>query len=119
MAIKGTVCSGFGRGKEFIQNEYYNKMLKELLSFIPYHGTLNIKVSSNSMKRLRKPIKIEGKGKFGGVDVYKAKIGKIDVAVLVPEKTSHDDTLEIIAPMNLREKFKLKDGDSLEIDIKE
>jgi riboflavin kinase len=42
----------------------------------------------------------------------------VKCAIIVPEIASYpSDMLEIIAPVNLREKLSLKDGDTLEVKV--
>jgi riboflavin kinase len=39
-------------------------------------------------------------------------------AIIVPEVENYpENVIEVIAPVNLREKFKLKDGDMVEVRI--
>jgi CTP-dependent riboflavin kinase len=45
-------------------------------------------------------------------------MGKLECAIVVPEvKDYPDDVIEIIASVNLREKFKFKDGDIAKVKI--
>lgn len=48
------------------------------------------------------------------------KKSKIKGAIVIPEKTRHEkNILEIVAPVNLRKALKLKDGDSIQIEVVE
>ena len=54
---------------------------------------------------------------FGALDCYKIKVKGIPAAVIVPERTRHDeDIVEIIAPKYLRGELKLKNKDMLVIE---
>jgi len=42
----------------------------------------------------------------------------VDGAVIIPEVGGYpDNVLEVIAPINLRERFRLKDGDYVELSL--
>lgn len=127
MSIAGELVSGVGEGRYYIGLKGYRKQFRDKLNFIPYAGTLNLKVDENIGRQfhdLSDFILIEGfrtkKRSFGGLKCAKAKIEhgnrQILAAVVKPFRTVHgDDILEIIAPYFLREKLKLKDGDKIRI----
>jgi riboflavin kinase len=127
IAISGELVSGVGEGKYYIGLKGYKKQFKDKLNFIPYSGTLNIKVDQKTGREiiaLSEFIMIDGfktkKRSFGGLKCAKAKIehGKHQIlaAVIKPFRTVHgDDILEIVAPFFLREKLKLKDGDNVRL----
>jgi riboflavin kinase len=127
LKIAGELVTGVGEGRYYIGLKGYRKQFKEKLNFIPYSGTLNLKVDEKAgreMQSLSEFIVIEGfrtkKRSFGGLKCAKAKLQinekEIIAAVIKPFRTVHgDDVLEIIAPYFLREKLKLKDGDKIRI----
>ena len=48
--------------------------------------------------------------------LYRAKIFDLDCYVVVPEVPSYPkDVLEVIAPENIRKKYKIKDGDAVTV----
>ena len=124
LLVKGKVFSGSGEGAKFIQLPWVRKQIAEKLGFIPYPGTLNIKTTGGSreLKELLKDEKaieispIEG---FCRGRCFRAiLIGNLKCAIIVPEIPNYpENTVEIIAQVNLREKFKLKDGDVIEVKI--
>ena len=124
LLVKGKVFSGSGEGAKFIQLPWVRKQIAEKLGFIPYPGTLNIKTTGGSreLKELLKDEKaieispIEG---FCRGRCFKAiLIGNLKCAIIIPEIPNYpENTVEIIALVNLREKFKLKDGDVIEVKI--
>jgi riboflavin kinase len=60
----------------------------------------------------------DGHRTYGGAKCFIAKINNVDGAVLVIERTSHDNSvLEVIAAVRLRDRLNLKDGDSVKISI--
>ena len=56
---------------------------------------------------------------LGGGRCYPAVVnGEVEGAVVVADRTSYDvSVLEVIAPVNLRERFGLRDGDSVRVEV--
>ena len=121
ITLKGRVLSGGGTGSLFVNLPWAKKQFTEKLGFNPYPGTLNLQLSSaTDVKELRdtsKGIKINSPEGFHEGRCFKALImEKLWGAVVVPDVPEYPhDLLEILAPVNLREKFGLKDG--VEIDV--
>lgn len=123
----GELVTGLGQGGYFVGLKGYKKQFKNKLNFIPYAGTLNLKVdikTGNHVRNLSNFLLIEGfstkKKTFGALKCSKAKIeinGKSAIgAVVLPFRTVHgEDIVEVIAPDFLRQKFRLKDGDKVKI----
>ena len=124
IGFEGTITSGLGKGAVFVSIDYYKDEIKKKLGFEAYPGTLNLmidKKQTNSFKKI-KPIRIGGFKKdgktFGRVSCYKIKINEIDASIVIPELTEHnEDMIEIIAPMNLKSKLKVEDGDKVKIEL--
>ena len=129
LEVVGQVFSGLGEGAYYVSMKGYRKQFLAKLGFEPFPGTMNLKLDLPVYRKIRrdlgtmKGIHIEGfrdgKRTFGGAECFKAKLNeKVEGAVLVIERTIHDDTvLEIISPVNLRKYFKLKDGDEIRVTI--
>ncbi|MBU0535955.1 MAG: DUF120 domain-containing protein [Nanoarchaeota archaeon] len=129
LKITGELVSGLGEGRYYIGLKGYKKQFKDKLNFIPYSGTLNLRVDSKTGRELQAMsefILIEGfrtkKRSFGGLKCAKAKIehknNQIVAAVIKPFRTVHgDDILEVIAPYCIREKLRLKDGSRIRMTI--
>jgi len=121
--IQGTLVSGLGEGRYYMSLAGYQKQFIEKLGFKPYIGTLNIKVDSEGRMRFLQGLKIiyidgfSTKSRtFGGIKCYAARINGVAGAVMVPERTGHDaDVMECIAPVYLRSRLKIKDGDKVTI----
>jgi|YelNatPaOPRAMG01_1025707.scaffolds.fasta_scaffold191893_2 riboflavin kinase len=122
--LEGKVFSGLGEGSYYISQPGYKKQFIEKLGFNPYPGTLNVKIEECYLRRVSllkcyPSIVIEGfsngKRSFGSVNCYKALLeDKIEGAVISALRSHYgEDVLEIIAPVNLRETLKLKDGDKI------
>ena len=124
IGFEGTITSGLGKGAVFLSIDHYKYNIMEKLGFNPYPGTLNLEAGKGQQIQLRAitPIRIESfkkNGKaYGGASCYKIKINSIDAAIIVPDLTEHgEDMMEIIAPVNLKSKLKVKDGDTVKIEL--
>lgn len=125
-AIVGTVVSGLGRGKEFVQLAGYRKQFDAQLGYEPFPGTLNLELeTARSVLKDKESVVIDswsdGDSTYGAVDCYPATVsvddrGAESVHVIVPRRTDHDETtLEIIAPDNLRDALGLSDGSTVTV----
>ena len=54
---------------------------------------------------------------FGSVKCFPARVRGRRAAVIIPSRSHYVDVVELVAPKNLREGLKLKDGDGLEIEV--
>ena len=128
LTIEGTVISGFGKGQEFVTLEGYARQFREELGYEPYPGTLNLDLEEPVRDRIDRlePIRIDGwedgDRSFGVVYCYPASLVDADESVplhvIVPKRTDHDTaTLELISPVNLRDRLDLSDGSSLAIRV--
>jgi riboflavin kinase len=124
LALRGKLFTGLGEGGYYISKPAYSKQFKGKLGFVPFAGTLNIRLkdaASRAPLDLQQGIRVEGfsaSGRFyGGLTAYKAVInGKVRGALVVPDRTHYGkDVLELIAPVDLRKGLKLKDGDTVEV----
>jgi riboflavin kinase len=122
--LKGKVFSGKGKGAKFMKLPWVKKQIEEKLGFVPYPGTLDVKITEESVK-LKK-----GLAEEGGVEIlppagfhrgkcYKASFKtELRCAIAVPDVADYpENVIEIIGPENLREKFHLSDGDPVEIKV--
>lgn len=116
MILKGKVKQGLGNASfwvEKIEGIFYKKTGMKL-----FYGTLNIE--------LEEPYELENywiieKGKYGGTqDVYvqECKILGKEAHIVRSEKTAHKSNIvEIVSDIKLRENFKLKDNDNINVEI--
>ena len=116
IVFEGTVFSGTGKGKKFLELPWVKRQIEEKLGFIPYAGTLNIRLTEESEQKkslLEKAQGIEIDPQVGycpGV-LFRACIGALDCAVVIPKVPNYpSDVLEVIAPVYLRGELKLVDG---------
>ncbi len=114
---------GKGEGKEFLDLPWVKQQIEEKLGFTPYPGTLNIQLTTEGANRRKLLEKIQSikvypaDGYCTGL-IFKAFIGKLECAIIIPQTTDYPkDILEIIAPSNLREKLQLEDGDEITVTV--
>lgn len=114
--FKGTVFSGTGQGKKFIDLLWVKQQIEEKHGFSPYSGTLNIHLTKESAEKKillenDKGIEVEPQvGYYPGI-LFKACIDALDCAVVIPKVPNYpSDVLEVIAPVCLRRHLKLVDG---------
>jgi riboflavin kinase len=124
LTIKGKVFSGSGEGAEFITLPWVSKQIVEKLGFVPYTGTLNIKLTAQSVvikKSLMNATAIEIspiKGFYRGRCFRAYFMHDLKCAIIIPEVENYpEDVIEVVASVNLREKFELKDDDIVEVRI--
>jgi riboflavin kinase len=121
--INGEIFSGESKGKVFLDLPWVRRQIKEKIGFIPYPGTLNIRLFGKSGERWRiceneRSIEVsQTKGYYNG-KLYKCSIGNRECAIVVPEIEGYPkDVLEIIADVNLRETLQLEDGDEVTVTV--
>ena len=121
MILKGKVTKGMGKAKKFIDmmsKSFYIKTGVKL-----YTGTLNVKLDEPYNLKIDYIIKPEDYGGTFNVQIEKCKLLKENAYIVRSEKnTDHNgdysqDIIEIISNVNFREKYNLKDGDIIEIEI--
>jgi riboflavin kinase len=123
LLVKGKVFSGSGESARFIEIPWVRKQIAEKLGFIPYPGTLNIKLAEGiaNSKLLKKAKAIEilpTEGFCRGRCFNACFMDTLKCAIVIPEVENYpENILEVIAAINLREKFKLKDGDIVDVKI--
>ena len=126
MRLTGVVVKGLGEGGYYISLPHYQNQIMEKLGFVPYSGTLNLKIDQDSIPELERlclmnSIKITGfedKGRtFGEVDCYRCKIDGEEGAIIIPERTHYSDRVEVISPWYLREKLNKGESDRVLVEI--
>ena len=119
--FKGTVFSGKGEGRKFIELSWVKGQIEEKLSFTPYSGTLNIRLSKegvNQKKLLEDVNQFEicpEKGFCKGM-LIKSSIDGLECAIIIPVVPNYpSDVLEVIAPWYLRERLKIVNGNEVTV----
>ncbi|MCL4343172.1 MAG: DUF120 domain-containing protein [Candidatus Thermoplasmatota archaeon] len=126
ITVHGTVESGLGEGKYYISRKNYIIQFQQKLGYIPFLGTLNIRLSDGQeanalLLKDSSGITIEGfrteDRTFGPVKAFRAKINGVECALIMPERTVHINTVEVISQEYLRDALDLKDGQNVEITV--
>jgi riboflavin kinase, archaea type len=116
IVFAGTVFSGEGRGKEFVDLPWFKRQVEEKLGFSPYSGTLNLRLTGKEVEKRRLlettgSLTVEPKtGYYSGL-LFRSTIDGLECAVIIPIMPNYpSDLLEVIAPVYLRGSLKLADG---------
>ena len=132
LTMSGTVTSGMGEGRHYIQLSGYHEQFVERLGYEPFPGTLNVSLSEAAVRARAGLDSVEGvpidgweddERTFGPATCYAAELRADGGAaepthVIVPERTHHDeDQLELIAPVKLRGELDLADGDEVRVHV--
>ncbi|MHB8568086.1 MAG: DUF120 domain-containing protein [Nitrososphaerales archaeon] len=127
--IEGTIFSGLGEGAYYVSMPGYKKQFASQLGFEPFPGTLNLRLRKAIDRKARRDLDLtkgihiegfeDGKRTYGGAECFRAILnGKVKAAVLVLERTSHDDSvMEIISPVNVKHTLHLKESDSIRAEV--
>ena len=127
--LKGTLVSGMGEGAYYMGLKGYTKQFKSKIGYIPFPGTLNVrldkKIHQEAIKQFETldGVKIksfsDGKRTYGWVKCFQAKLNNsIRCELIILERTHHDDSIiELISKTCLRKSAKLKDGSKVSIKI--
>jgi len=116
VVFAGTVFSGEGRGKKFVELPWFRRQVEEKLGFSPYLGTLNLRLLEKEVEKKRLletagSLTVEPQtGYYSGL-LFGASIDTLECGVIIPIMPNYpSDVLEIIAPFYLRGNLKLVDG---------
>jgi riboflavin kinase len=124
IVFEGTVFSGEGKGKKFLEMPWVKRQVEEKLGFSPYLGTLNLRLTG---KEPKKRILLENSGGlvvqpqtgyYPGL-LFWATIDVLQCGVVIPIMPNYpDDVLEVIAPIYLRGSLKLVDGSAVSVVVR-
>jgi riboflavin kinase len=132
--FQGNVVSGMGEGAYYMSLEGYRKQFKEKLGYVPFPGTLNVRLVDQLFMNARRELGMhppsvfidgfnDGTRTYGWVKCYRAIVNGNnaikDAAVLVLERTHYDDAmLEVIAPVPIKQTAGIKNGDRIEVQVR-
>lgn len=128
LEFKGTISSGMGEGAYYMSMKGYTKQFKTKLGYIPFPGTLNVKLKDKESIEAKRSldaypaILVDGfsddKRTYGWVKCYPAKIDNIAAALILLERTHHDDSIiELISKVNIKKAIKLSTGSKISIRV--
>jgi riboflavin kinase, archaea type len=123
LVFVGTVFSGEGRGKKYVELPWFKQQVQEKLGFLPYLGTLNLRLFGEEVEK-RRLLETTGSlmvepqtGYYSGL-LFKATINAVACAVVIPVMPNYpNDVLEIIAPVYLRGSLRLVDGSVVAVSV--
>lgn len=127
--FKGTIVSGMGEGAYYMSMKGYEKQFKSKLGYIPFPGTLNVKLKDKEFIEAKRTLDThpgimingfsDGKRTYGWVKCYPSKINNsIDAALITLERTHHDDSvIELISKENIKKTTKLSTGSQISIRV--
>ncbi len=118
-----------GEGAYYMSQEGYTKQFKKKIGYVPFPGTLNIRLDrKEDFEAVKQFDNIntthiegfsDGKRTYGWVKCYPAKLNSsLDCLLIRLERTHHDTSIvELISKHNLRKTAKLDDGTQVSIEI--
>jgi len=125
----GNIISGMGEGAYYMSMKGYTKQFKSKLGYIPFPGTLNVKLKDKKFVEAKREldahdgIMIDGfsdeKRTYGWVRCYPAKINNsVDGMLITLERTHYDDSiLELISHTNIKKAAKLSKDSQISIRV--
>ena len=122
LEVPGKVFSGMGKGRYYVGHPEYQRRFKECLGYVPYAGTLNVKLEDDGairdLKELRSKdgTKVQGftlRGEsFSSLTCFDGELKGERITLLFIDVTYYNETVaELISPTYLRGKLGLRDGD--------
>ncbi|MGA1866236.1 MAG: DUF120 domain-containing protein [Thermoplasmatota archaeon] len=124
--VRGSISAGLGEGAYYLSQIQYVRQIRERLGFEPFRGTLNISVAPRDapvLELLKKGpgIVIEGFNTggrtFGPCICYPCTVNGERGAIMLPNRSVHVSTLEIVSDVKIRDRLGLSDGDQVEVKI--
>src|SRR5574338_136887 len=124
----GHIISGMGEGAYYMAMKGYTKQFKSKLGYIPFPGTLNVKLKDKKFVEAKHELEThdgiringfsDGKRTYGWVKCYPAKINNVNAALILLERTHHDDSIiELISAENIKKATKLSTGSKVTIRV--
>ena len=120
IALRGTVVSGLGEGAYFMGLGWVRDAVRQILGFVPYPGTLNVRLADAEARRVWRDIRARPVQRLapplpdtcGGWLIPLVVAPDVRAAVVVPDVTRHpDDVLEVIADVHVRSRLGLAEED--------
>ncbi len=121
ITFKANFLSGVGKGAFFVNIDWVKEGIRKKFGFLPFPGTLNLKVKKEDFEKLQKIIPkgyvlIPPASSFCVARFLKGKVGEVEGVFVFPEERVwlHRNVLEFIAPYKVKERMELKEGDQVE-----
>lgn len=122
--ISGFIQSGIGRGSFFTSVEWVVRQCESQLGYVPYPGTLNVRIRNRDLHKLEKFFQetdmelIPDDPAFCSAPVKKVTVNGIPAAVVLPAevvRVHENHVIEIISSCSFKASLGLKDGDQVTI----
>ena len=129
LKLSGSVISGLGEGAYYMSLNGYTKQFKAKIGYIPFPGTLNIKLNQLQATQIVQQLDdlesviidpfSDGKRTYGWVKCFHATLNNsIKCELIRLERTHHNNSIiELISKNNLRKTSKLKTGSKVMIEM--
>jgi len=129
LELNGSVISGLGEGAYYMSLNGYTKQFKVKIGYIPFPGTLNIKLNQLQATQIIQQLDdldsiivepfSDGKRTYGWVKCFHATLNdSIKCELIRLERTHHDNSvIELISKINLRKTVGLKTSSKVRIKI--
>ena len=129
LELNGSVISGLGEGAYYMSLNGYTKQFKVKIGYIPFPGTLNIKLNqlqaTQIIQQLDELDNVEidpfsdGKRTYGWVKCFHVTLNNSNKCELIRlERTHHDSSvIELISKNNLRKTARLQTGSKVTVRI--
>jgi riboflavin kinase len=121
--VAGIVFTGQGEGRKYVELEWVKQQVKEKLGFDPYPGTLNLRLNKENVKRrvlLERGAELRvchSEGYCTGL-LFKGSLDGVACGVVIPQVEDYPEkVLELVAPVNLKQKLLLRDGDLITVTV--
>ena len=124
--LDGVVTAGHGQGAFFMGLPWVTEGVRGVLGFVPYPGTLNVRVDSDTVSIWRQIrdgqalVLAPPPPETCGARLFPAIVDPdVEAAVIVPDVTRYgDDLLELIAAVHLRSRLGLRDHDRVTLRLR-
>ena len=125
--LNGKVVSGVRRAAYFTQLDWVQEQCMEKLGFRPYPGTLNVKISEESLPIIEALQKEQGielippDTEFCAARAMLLSVGSVSGAIIIPAedvRVHGKNVIEVISPLRLKDALRVDDGDPLTLTVK-
>ena len=127
--LSGSVVSGLGEGAYYMSLKGYTKQFKMKIGYIPFPGTLNIKLNQLQATQIIQQLDeidniiidpfSNGKRTYGWVKCFHASLNdSVKCELIRLERTHHDNSvIELISKNSLRKTARLETGSKVTVKI--
>ena len=129
LELNGSIISGLGEGAYYMSLNGYTKQFKVKIGYIPFSGTLNIKLNQLQATQVIQQLDeldnvmlepfSDGKRTYGWVKCFHATLNESIKCDLIRLERTHQasSVIELISKNNLRKTAKLKTGSKVTVKI--